>query len=120
VSPEAAFYQNRRKRAGMVRRIGNLASKIKSSDRELVAMHSELLQVDNACEAIFLRHVIAAHLEFVSPLRPGEVSQIAKTAGVAEELAGLRRLKEDLSDSPPIIQAAFADVAKIAVKNGEL
>jgi hypothetical protein len=114
---EKPFFQDRRKRAGMVRRVGNLAAKISSTDSELVALHAELVETDESVKSSFLKQVIACHLEFISPVSRQEATQLAKTAGVGTELANLRNLRPDLSNAPEIVQAAFTDAATI-VKRG--
>lgn len=118
MSPEVPFFQDRRKRAGLVRRIGNLAAKIKSgTDNELIAMHTELDRYGiPPGEAQHLRRVMACHLEFVAALSGPEASLIAKKTGVTIELANLRGLKSDLSDAPEVMAAAFTDASAIAGK----
>jgi hypothetical protein len=115
--PEKPFFEDKRRRAGLIRRVGNLAAKVDASDPHFLAMYIESTSQDiNPIKQTFLKHMMACHLEFVSPLTRVGVNHLATRAGVQIELVNLRNLEDDLSNAPEIVQAAFSDTATIAKK----
>lgn len=101
----------------MVRRLGNVAAAIKTSDNELIAIRSELGSRDATSQAkAHLKYVAACHLEFISSVSPAQATQIARSSGIIAELANLRGLKPDLSNAPEVVRAAFYDSAALVKK----
>lgn len=120
MSPEVPFFMNRRRRAGLVRRVGNLAAALKTQDNELVAMEAEMIRpgISNS-EKSHIKQMIACHLEFVADLSPAQARQLALSRGVQIEYANLPKSDMDPAKYPEVVGAALADVAAIVKRSME-
>jgi hypothetical protein len=116
MTPEVPFFANRRKRAGLVRRIGNLAEKLPAGpDPDFAAMHMIAThKTTPKPEAAHLKEMMAGQLEFVSPLTRTEARLIAQQAGVAIEYVNQTNYKGDIKRAPETMRAAFVDIAALA------
>jgi hypothetical protein len=116
MNPERPFFSDKRKRAGLIRRIGNLAQKLDGPDPELFVMY--LIATDNKTpegQTNHLKAMMASHLKFVSDFDPSQMALIATWTGVSGDLANLRTYP-DILRAPETMQAAFVDIARVTQK----
>ena len=122
MSPEASpFFANRHKRAGLRRRIGNLAAKQpRSLDSDLVAMR--ILATDETTpreEVAYLKEMMASQLRFVSPLTLDQAKLTARTVEVTVEFANQATYLERPYLVSEEARAVFDDIAALAMRDIE-